>query len=145
MERDAAIAYCGPGNTARRIHRHRARPACTAAGAGRRDRRPTRPAQELSRQSACPARLADAAGSPGGAALELLALAGGGARGVRPPRRAPARRRAATFLPADDPASGGYFLSDGAGLGDDLHAARLRAVFALLRREAHLGADGETF
>src|SRR6185436_6298241 len=107
--------------------------------AGGRDRGAARRARELQRARARAARMADAAGGRSRVALELLPPAIGRRGRVRATWRGVTAGCALAGFSAADPAAGGYLLE----LGDNLHAARLGAVVALLRREAHLGADRE--
>src|SRR6185436_6065907 len=112
-------------------------PAEGRARAGGRDRGAARRARRLQRASAGAARMADAAGCRSRAALELFPPAIGRRGGVRPAGRRVAGECDPAVVPAALPAAGGYLLE----LVHDLHAARLGAVVALARREAHLGAD----
>src|SRR5918999_5665975 len=112
-----------------------------AAGEWERDGTPTGQARELQRARARLARVAHAARGAGRHPFGLLPAAGRRARGVRAPGRAATGRRAPAGFPAPDCRSGRHFLRHGAGFGDDLHAGSLRPVLAVLRREAHFGAD----
>jgi hypothetical protein len=96
-----------------------------------------RRARQLQRARARAARVADAAGGGSGTALELLPPAIRRRGSVRPAGRRVAGECKPAVVSAAIPAAGGHVLE----LVDDLHAARLGAVVALPRREAHLGAD----